>query len=386
MRVLVFTDEYDYSYFTFVYNEVKKLEEAGVEIFVVCERVGKLKETDSDFVNVPLKANKILRSIFWTANRRKLYRLVSLYTYYRRRRKVIREFKPDIIHTHFGDTACRLFFPMRGTLKGIPYLVTFHGFDASSFLKRQHYVDSLKTLILQPEFHGICVSQHLKNNLLGKGLKVNDQNSSILYCGINIDMFHRTRRENNEVRTFLQISGFYEKKGHIYTLKAFKKFLERNKGKARLIIGGDGPLREEILKACKDLGLSDDVVFPGWISRDQAVTLLDEADYFVHHSITAANGDQEGLPNAIIEAMAMELPVISTFHSGIPELVEDGVNGYLVQEKDIDAYAVKMEQILSWSYLTANREKVEKGFSLPVHTDGLISIYRKLLPEKKLST
>jgi colanic acid/amylovoran biosynthesis glycosyltransferase len=382
MRVLVFTDEYDYGYFTFIYNEIKKLEESGVKIYVVCERVGKLKESDLDYSCIPLTGNNFFRSIYLALNKRGFYHFISFYKYFRKRKEIIKDFKPDLIHMHFGDTATRLYFPLKRAIGSIPFLVSFHGFDASSHLNRTHYLNDLKKLVRQTGFHGICVSEHLRKNLLTRGVEINQQNISILYYGINVEIFRRTRRQNNEKKIFLQISGFYEKKGHIYTLKAFKKFLERNNGKARLIIGGDGPLKSEILNTCKDLELCNEVEFPGWISREQAVKLLNEADYFVHHSITATNGDQEGMPNAIIEAMAMELPVISTFHSGIPELVEDGVNGYLVKEKDIDTYALRMEQMLSWTFLTVNSEKISKQFSLPVHSENLISIYNQIANQK----
>ena len=107
--------------------------------------------------------------------------------------------------------------------------------------------------------------------------------------------------------------------------------------------------------------------------------LLLEANAFVHHSITASNGDAEGLPNAIIEAMAMELPVISTWHAGIPELIEDGVNGYLVKEKDVDTYVKRMKDILEWKYQPKNREKIVSHFSNEVHCQSLIKIYNKYL-------
>jgi len=379
MRVLIFTDEYDYGYFTFIYNEIKQLEAAGVELHVVCERTGKLKETDTDYTRIPMIKNALFRNFYLATSRRRLFFLTSFFPYFSKRQRIIRDYKPDIIHLHFGDTATRLFFPLKSSIRNIPFVVSFHGFDASNFLSRAYYVENLRHMIREPRFHGICVSRHLKENLVRKDTGINDRNSSILYYGTNVDMFRRTRRENNKVRIFLQISSFYEKKGHIYTLQAFRKFLDRNEGKAKLIIGGDGPRREGLMQLARELGLTDAVEFPGWINRDQAVRLLDEADYFVHHSITADNGDQEGMPNAIIEAMAMELPVISTHHSGIPELMEDGVNGYLVKEKDVDAYAVKMEQILSWTYLPASREKIEQHFSLPVHTKGLLSIYQQQL-------
>jgi len=103
---------------------------------------------------------------------------------------------------------------------------------------------------------------------------------------------------------------------------------------------------------------------------------MDEAHAFLHHSVTAANGDTEGMPNAIMEAMAMELPVISTYHSGIPELVEDGVNGYLVQEKDVEAYAYRLSAIMTWPLQPANREKIMDICEIGGHARQLTRIYQ----------
>lgn len=376
MRVLVFADEYDYSYFTFIYNEVKRLEQSGIEVLVVCERVGQLMETDTNYRCIPLTENYFLRKVYLQAIKRKMFFLLSFFNYYKRRKKIISLFKPDIIHTHFGDTAVRLYFTLAKSLMKIPFLVSFHGFDASSLLNNQQYLDRLKKLTGKPNFFAIYVSKHLYNNLIKRDVNINDENSFLLFCGINTEKFKRTKYHNNPVRVFLQISSFFEKKGHVYTIDAFKKFHDLHPGKAKLVIGGDGPLKMQLMAKSKALGLENMIEFKGWISREVAVELMNEADYFVHHSVTGKDGDQEGLPNSIIEAMAMELPVLSTFHSGIPEIVEDGVNGYLVSEKDINAYAQRIEDMLSWNYLPVSREKVIKQFSLEAHTISLLNIYK----------
>ena len=105
--------------------------------------------------------------------------------------------------------------------------------------------------------------------------------------------------------------------------------------------------------------------------------MFENADYFIHHSIVDSRGDMEGIPNALMEAMAMELPVISSIHSGIPELVEDGVNGYLVKEKDVTNYAKRFEDILNFGYLSINREKVIEKFELRAHKRILSQLYQK---------
>lgn len=378
MKILVFVDEYDYGHYTFVYNEIKRLEQSGLTVHVVCERLGKLKPADTNFTCIPIPPVRIFRTIFWWANNRKLFNIISLYPYCFRRRKIIKEFNPDFVHIHFGTTAVRLYGMLSQSLEHRPVLVSFHGYDASTMLGKEHYLTKLKPMLGQKNVYSIYVSNALLKNLISSKVPVSDANSFLLYYGIDLHMFSRTQKSHNKVWTFLQISTFVEKKGHIYTIKAFKEFISKLPGTATLVLAGDGPLRNEIIEECRRSGLENSVKFPGWISREDAFSLLNSADCFVHHSITDRAGDQEGLPNAIIEAMAMELPVISTYHSGIPELVEDGVNGYLLQEKDIESYAERMEDILDWPYLPKNREKVQQQFSLEVHTDRLIGIYRKL--------
>jgi len=379
MRVLVIADEYDYAHYTFVYNEVKKLEAAGMEVYVICERVGKLKAGDTNYSCIPLTENKLLRTFYLGAYNRNLYSIISLYPYFWKRKELINKFKPDLIHIHFGLTAVRFYLTLESTFKKYPVLTSFHGFDASSLLNKKFYLSRLMPFVQKKNVFNLFVSKALWNNMLTKKVPIRESDSFLLYCGIDVDIFRRSQRVHNDVRIFLQVSNFAEKKGHIYTLRAFKKFITKHPGKARLILGGDGPMKETVVNECRSLGLDDSVEFPGWISRDRAVSLLDAADIFVHHSVTAADGDQEGLPNAILEAMAMELPVLSTWHSGIPELVEDGVNGFLVKEKDVEEYALRMEQILNWPYLPGNREKIEKQFSLESHTRGLIDIYNSIL-------
>jgi len=106
---------------------------------------------------------------------------------------------------------------------------------------------------------------------------------------------------------------------------------------------------------------------------------MERAHYFVHHSITTEAGDTEGIPNAIMEAMAMELPVLATCHAGIPELVEDGIHGYLIPERDIDQYARRIADILQWGYQPKNRQKVQAQFELERHKEELIRYYQECL-------
>ena len=91
------------------------------------------------------------------------------------------------------------------------------------------------------------------------------------------------------------------------------------------------------------------------------------------------NGDEEGIPNAIMEAMAMKLPILSTFHAGIPELVEHGVNGLLCEEKDIDSLATQMLEIQSWGKLDKNRQKIIDEFNYESHNKKLLEFYNQVI-------
>lgn len=285
------------------------------------------------------------------------------------------EFQPQVIHIHFGNIAIRVLDYFQRT--DIPIFISFHGYDASQKLQENKYVHALNLLFKKPNIHPIFVSNFMLKNIQAAGVQL--RGYDILYYGTDISKFQREVYNNSKTPfTFLQISSFAEKKGHQVTLHAYRSFLDQNpKIKTQLVLGGGGDGMESIQQLCKKLNLENYVHFKGWINIDEAKTLMDQAHAFLHHSIIAKNGDMEGIPNAIMEAMAMELPVISTYHSGIPELVEDGINGFLVKEHDVDTYAQKMNEILDWNYKKENRKKVLEKFEKEQHGNTLLEIYKK---------
>ncbi|MBK8702972.1 MAG: glycosyltransferase [Saprospiraceae bacterium] len=293
--------------------------------------------------------------------------------------QAVRDFQPDIIHCHFGYEAAR--FLENFTRTDIPVFISFHGNDASERLRSNVYCRRLKPLLARPNVYAIFVSKFLHSNFIKK---IAAPRYFILYYGINLSQFERKKpAPPPQPFTFLQVSSFREKKGHVYTVRAFKKMLDAHPdAHCKLILAGDGPLLNEIKQLCQSLGIAHLVEFPGFVSSAQARDLMEEAHAFLHHSITAANGDTEGMPNAIMEAMAMELPVISTYHSGIPELVEDGVNGFLVQEKDVEPYADRLSAIMTWPLQPTNREKIMTICEIGGHARQLSQIYQTVNSEQ----
>jgi colanic acid/amylovoran biosynthesis glycosyltransferase len=137
---------------------------------------------------------------------------------------------------------------------------------------------------------------------------------------------------------FVQACRLVPKKGLRTTLRAFSEIAGRYP-KATLTLAGNGPLLEELRAAAATAGLADRIHFPGFLDQEALRQLIYSAHAFFHPSETPADGNREGVPNALLEAMASGLPVLATHHGGIPEAVTHGQSGYLVPEGDAPALA-----------------------------------------------
>jgi len=377
MRILVFVENFMSPTLTFVYNEIIELAKHH-DVKVLCtKRCNKQQFPFDNIVVVPFSQNRVAKKLSWDLEQSDVLLTRKNRSFKKNVSQLIREFKPDIIHCHFGYESI-VFLDNMGEVQ-IPVFISFHGYDASQMLAKKCYVKKLNYFFKRKNIIPIYVSKYIKTNLEKSG--VNMSNGELLYYGVRNEFFDPEPRLNTDKKpfVFLQISSFNEKKGHIYTLQAFEKFLNSvaNKNDYKLILAGDFGLIEQMKYRARALNIAEHVEFTGYVNRSQCKELLLNADVFLHHSVTAQNKDTEGLPNAILEAMAMELPVISTWHAGIPEMLEDGVNGYLVEERDVDTYTQRMRDILNWGYQTKNREKILNKFSLALHYNSLKDIYSK---------
>lgn len=296
------------------------------------------------------------------------------------------ESRCDLVHGQFGtDTRYFLHAIQKADL---PYVVHFHGYDASSFPDK---FGGLGKLYLKPVWQHagrvLTVSEFMAKRLTSLGCP--ERKLAIVHMAIDCDVIEfRGRHLADGPITILQIGRFVQKKGHQFFLDAITRLTQRSPQlpSFKVIMGGDGPLRNEMKASAESLGLSGVVEFPGWLDHNQVQRLLTQAHLFVQPSVTAASGDTEGIPTTLMEAMAAGLPIISTRHTGIPELVEEGASGLLVDEHDVQGLADALEQLITnpqhWPAMgSAGRAKVQAEFSLQYQRQRLGEIYAAVLDE-----
>lgn len=233
-----------------------------------------------------------------------------------------------LVHVFFGHVAVRRLVCLR--LLDVPFTVSFHGVDVARCSSERGLVRHL------PELFDRAACVMARSDFMGRclvDLGCPESKLWISRTGIPLDdfPFHRRCRPPSAPLTVLQVSRLIPKKGVGDTIHAFHA-LRTQRPDARLWIVGDGPLRAGLEHQARSLGLEGAVRFLGFLELDALLARLHEADLFVHPSSTSRSGDREGIPNSILEAMATGLAPITTRHAGIPEVVRDGWNGWMVPE------------------------------------------------------
>ena len=183
--------------------------------------------------------------------------------------------------------------------------------------------------LAQYQSHTIPVAKEMIPKLVALGF----DRDKITYSPIGPTKDFFEIKPNYESLQFLAIGRFVETKAPHLTIKAFNEVLHQYPD-AKLVFAGDGEMMTDCVNLVKQLNIEDNVNFIGWINKEQQKILLSESFAFIQHSVTAQNGDKEGTPVAILEASAAGLPIVSTFHAGIPDTVIHEKTGYLVQEHD----------------------------------------------------
>jgi glycosyltransferase involved in cell wall biosynthesis len=295
----------------------------------------------------------------------------------------LRKLNPVLIHAHFGpDGAMAL--PLAQDL-GIPLVVTFHGYDATmqdkyvkaSFWSHRVYLRHRQALQQKARLF-IAVSDYIKKNLLEQDFP--PDKVVVHHIGVDTNTFQPDPSVQREP-IVLFVGRLLEKKGCEYLIHAMAK-VQATTPDVELVIIGDGPMKLHLeklaaasLRRYRFLGSQPPQVVQSWMNR---------AFVLGAPSVTATTGESEGMPLVILEAQAMGLPVVSSIHSGIPDVVVHKETGFLARERDWNTLAEYILRLLAdktlWQQFSQKgQERVRNLFNLRRQTKALENLYDAVL-------
>jgi colanic acid/amylovoran biosynthesis glycosyltransferase len=285
-----------------------------------------------------------------------------------------------LLHIYFGQIAVHLLPLIRSWKK--PSIVSFHGADVTVDMNKPAYREATRQM-LDAVRMVLVRSESLRRAVIQLGC--DEGKIEIQRTGIPLDEFpfrERSLPQNGEWR-FVQAGRLIEKKGLPVTLRAFAVFL-REYPNAKLTIAGEGPLLGQLQNLARELNIDGRVSFTGFISQEQLRETYYASHIFLHPSQTGHDGNQEGIPNSMLEAMASGLPVFATQHGGIPEAIENGLTGVLVPEGDHQKLAAALlnaaQGPVFLSRIARNgADFIRKNFDLREQARRLEEIYLRII-------
>ncbi|MGN3783805.1 UNVERIFIED_CONTAM: colanic acid biosynthesis glycosyltransferase WcaL [Escherichia coli] len=406
MKVGFFLLKFPLSSETFVLNQITAFIDMGFEVEIVALQKGDTENTHAAWTKYNLaartrwlqdeptgkvaklrhRASQTLRGI----HRKNTWQALNLKRYGAESRnlilsaicgQVVAPLHADVFIAHFGPagvTAAKL--RELGVIRG-KIATIFHGIDISSREVLNHYTPEYQQLFRRGD-----LMLPISDLWAGRLQKMGCPREKIAVSRMGVDMTRFSPRPVKAPATPLEIisvARLTEKKGLHVAIEACRQLKEQGMA-FRYRILGIGPWERRLRTLIEQYQLEDVVDMPGFKPSHEVKEMLDDADVFLLPSVTGADGDMEGIPVALMEAMAVGIPVVSTLHSGIPELVEADKSGWLVPENDARALA---QRLATFSQLDTDelapvveraREKVEHDFNQQVINRELASLLQAL--------
>ncbi len=265
-------------------------------------------------------------------------------------RKIVNQLKPDIIHAHFGYDAYKLLEIARDT--GIPLVTSFYGSDVSRLPSELFWKKRYKKLATNCTFF-IAASEFMKSQLTKLGFP--EEKIGTVRFGLDLKEFSSHSNKPDQ-KNIMMVGRLVEKKGFEYAIRSIAE-LKKAGFTPEVNIYGDGPLMNNLKKLTADLNLDNQVRFNGFQPIKKISLAHQKHCILLAPSVTASDGDMEGLPNTILEAMASGTVVVASDHAAISEAVKQGETGFLAAERDINGLSEILTQIFREEF---NLEQVRK--------------------------
>jgi len=375
-KVAYILDQFPVLSETFVMDEILQLKIMGMDIpiFIIHKEAAnadsfvRIVKSNLNFLfRAPLKYIHFIFKYAFKIGKKEFLQIIYLCDAINRR-------KINRLHAHFAALPATAANIISQLLK-IPFSFTAHAHDI--FVKNDFLEDNIKNA----EFF-VAVSEYNKKYLLEKFSGIPADKIKVIHCGVDTERFKPQSVAKTGTITILSGGRLVEKKGFTYLINACRLLSEKGI-KFRCDIFGDGPLKEKLLNKINESGMEGIINLLGAVDRDKLLQLLNGSDLFVLPSIIAKDGDRDGIPVVLMEAMACGKPVISTNISGIPELVVSMENGILVPEKNITELAQAIETLFDNRGLRESlglkaRQKVIGKFSINKNIDMLAKSFESV--------
>lgn len=382
MKICFVVDKFPSLSETFVLDQITGCLEHGMEVGVVCNEITFGKDSNIDDRRWQALPGKVVCWWGGLARYRPLLRRWSgrLWDKLSTAIDVAHAYKlqkADVIVAHFGTNGFRVARVMKRGRISAPLVTIFHGRDVGEPM-HDNTLDRYK-VVFEKGVLQLPVNAFFRDALIDVGAP--PEQVVVHHMGVRPgEIEYRWRSWEQDTLSFISVCRLTEKKGIEYALRALAGLPRRDW--IYSVIGG-GELLEELKGLAADLGIADRVAFLGPRPHAEVKQRLRDAHVFVLPSVSARDGDLEGIPVALMEAMAAGLTVLSTYHSGIPELIEDEKTGFLAPERDVAALAGKLAWIaenprLCEPIALAAREKIEADFNADVLNERFAQIATQL--------
>lgn len=293
--------------------------------------------------------------------------------------KELEKSQVKIIHTHFAWLSGAAAMVVSQMLN-LPYSITTHAFDIYSSR------NDLFRLTTTNANRLVTISEFNKRAMLDLNKSLSAEKIDVIHCGIDLENFHIVgKKQENEVIQITSVGSLIEKKGHEFLIRACGA-LNAQGMSFQCVIVGAGALEPSLRALIGQLGLEDVVVLAGHQTQAWVKDRLSQTDVFVLACTVTDDGDRDGIPVSMMEALAMGVPVISTPVTGIPELIRHEETGLLVPERDVNCLAAAIKRlaqdaVLRETLARQGRIKVEKEYDIQKNASRLLDLFQQMIEQ-----